>query len=84
MPLVSPQRPPHLISSLKGPCGSITDLGGPLQLCTHTQASAHMHRALQQFIYAKPSIIKVWTGPVWPRLSRMLEGAYVHVCVFLR
>ncbi len=38
-PLVSLQHPPHLISGLMGPCGSITGSGSPLQLCTHI----HIH-----------------------------------------
>lgn len=58
VPLVSPQHPPHLISGLKGPCGSITEFGSPpphsprpsaLHTCTlpnthtHIQSSAAVH-----------------------------------------
>lgn len=55
-----PQRPPHLISSLEGPCGSIAGLASPLRL-THT----HRELCSRSFRTSCPSW-QVQSGPTHP------------------
>lgn len=96
VPFVSPQRPPHLISSLKGMCGSIADFCSPLQLCTHTHihtntptgAGTHTCTELCSRSFTtscrSSECGQVQSGPADPGCWRGPMFVCVCVCVFMR